>query len=256
MENRRGSGIFLGVVSVATLIVAIIGATFAYFSASTSSVENAVDATAYEFAVKVTNVELVNPVSDEEVESLGGIIPLNAGATVTGAPAGMNTNLLYALNHGNKDSEICVDDNGYQVCALYRVTLENSGTKDETLNLSVLTTKNEAGSGGEAFSDLTFQTLSGAAGTFATNGVAATLLGKDQSVLIKTSETANFTVTAVGPEEGEDSGVTVHYFVVYLNEESTNDDQSAQMGASYTGQLVYTTAAGGNRLTGTFTFSE
>ena len=29
MENKNGRGIFLGVVSVATLIVAIIGATFA-----------------------------------------------------------------------------------------------------------------------------------------------------------------------------------------------------------------------------------
>ena len=34
MENKNGNGIFLGVVSVATLVVAIIGATFAYFSAS------------------------------------------------------------------------------------------------------------------------------------------------------------------------------------------------------------------------------
>ena len=36
MENNNGKGIFLGVVSVATLIVAIIGATFAYFSATTT----------------------------------------------------------------------------------------------------------------------------------------------------------------------------------------------------------------------------
>lgn len=39
MENSKGRGIFLGVVSVATLIVAIIGATFAWFSASVGSGE-------------------------------------------------------------------------------------------------------------------------------------------------------------------------------------------------------------------------
>ena len=61
MENKKGSGIFLGVVSVATLVVAIIGATFAYFSASVSSNEGAIGATAYEFDVKVTNIKMIQP---------------------------------------------------------------------------------------------------------------------------------------------------------------------------------------------------
>ncbi len=37
MENKNGQGIFYGVIGVATLVVAIIGATFAYFSASVSA---------------------------------------------------------------------------------------------------------------------------------------------------------------------------------------------------------------------------
>ena len=48
-NNRKGNGIFLGIVSVATLVVAIIGATFAYFSATTESNEDAVNLQAYEF---------------------------------------------------------------------------------------------------------------------------------------------------------------------------------------------------------------
>ena len=36
-NNRKGPGIFYAVVGVATLVVAIIGATFAYFSASKSA---------------------------------------------------------------------------------------------------------------------------------------------------------------------------------------------------------------------------
>ena len=48
-----------------------------------------------------------------------------------------------------------------------------------------------------------------------------------------------------------------HYFVVYLNEprneeDTAEKDQSKQMGAKYTGSLIYTTSQGGNRLTGTF----
>ena len=36
-ENRKGTGVFYAVVGVATLVVAIIGATFAYFSASATN---------------------------------------------------------------------------------------------------------------------------------------------------------------------------------------------------------------------------
>lgn len=237
MENKKGSGIFLGVVSVATLVVAIIGATFAYFSASVSSNEGAIGATAYEFDVKVTNIKMIQP---ENVDSLGGIIPMNVNTQVSGK--GM---LLYALNDATKK---CVDTNNYQVCALYEATLSNGGSKDVTLNLAVKTDTNEAGSGGEVFSDLTFQALTENTGTYSLDGAAETLMKvAGQSVDIK-----NVSVTV--PAKTTDYK---HYFVVYLNEPRNNEDtdakdQSKQMGAKYTGSLVYTTSQGGNRLTGTF----
>ena len=237
MENRKGSGIFLGVVSVATLVVAIIGATFAYFSASVSSNEEAIGATAYEFDVKVTNIKMIQP---ENVDSLGGIIPMNVNTQVSGK--GM---LLYALNDATNK---CVDSNNYQVCALYEATLSNGGSKAVTLNLAVKTDTNEAGSGGEAFSDLTFQALTENTGTYSLDGAAQTLMKvAGQSVDIE-----NVSVTV--PAKTTDYK---HYFVVYLNEPRNNEDtdekdQSKQMGAKYTGSLVYTTSQGGNRLTGTF----
>lgn len=237
MENRKGSGIFLGVVSVATLVVAIIGATFAYFSASVSSNEGAIGATAYEFDVKVTNIKMIQP---ENVDSLGGIIPMNVNTQVSGK--GM---LLYALNDA---AQKCVDSNNYQVCALYEATLSNGGSKAVTLNLAVKTDTNEAGSGGEVFSDLTFQALTENTGTYSLDGAAETLMKvAGQSVDIKN---VSVTVPAKTPDYK-------HYFVVYLNEPRNNEDtdekdQSKQMGAKYTGSLIYTTSQGGNRLTGTF----
>ena len=237
MENRKGSGIFLGVVSVATLVVAIIGATFAYFSASASSEEGAIGATAYEFNVKVTNIKMIQP---GNVDNLGGIIPMNVNTQVSGK--GM---LLYALNDATNK---CVDSNNYQVCALYEATLSNGGSKAVTLNLAVKTDTNEAGSGGEVFSDLTFQALTENTGTYSLNGTAKTLkTAPGESVDI---ENVSINVPAKTPEYK-------HYFVVYLNEPRNNEDtdakdQSKQMGAKYTGSLVYTTSQGGNRLTGTF----
>lgn len=243
MENRKGSGIFLGVVSVATLVVAIIGATFAYFSASASSEEGAIGATAYEFNVKVTEIKMIQP---GNVDDLGGIIPMNVNTQVSGK--GM---LLYALNDA---AQKCVDSNNYQVCALYEATLSNGGSQDVTLKLAVKTDTNEAGSGGEVFSDLTFQALTKntenteTIGTYSLNGAAKTLMKvAGQSVDI---ENVSITIPA---------GVVdyKHYFVVYLNEprneeDTAEKDQSKQMGAKYTGSLIYTTSQGGNRLTGTF----
>lgn len=250
MENRKGSGIFLGVVSVATLIVAIIGATFAYFSSTAQSGEEAVGATAYEFDVTVTEVKMINP------SEMTGIIPLQAEKAITPTDGEQTTNLLYALNKGGKNGP-CTDSNGYQVCAIYKVTLNNGGGNDEKLNLEVKTTKNKSSEGKNStevteddtrthFTDLTFQALSGAAGTFTKNGALVTLAAAEGT----SKEVEGITITATA------GTTTEHYFVVYLAENNDSDDQSEQMGADFAGQLVYTTATGGNRLTGTFTFED
>lgn len=246
MENKKGSGVFLGVVSVATLIVAIIGATFAFFSTQTGSANDAINTTAYEFATSVKSVERIYPTDADKFNE--GIIPLNAAASV-----GDTTYLMRALSENKK----CVDEKGYVVCALYKVTLTNSSTLAAEMNLTVKTITNTAatGSGRTPFKDLTFQALSSTDGTaFALNGQAATLLETaDQSVTIKADESNDLTITAAAATDASTPTETVHYFVIYLNEADAEADQSSQMGAKFTGQLEYTTTTGGNRLTGTFT---
>ena len=226
MENKKGSGIFLGVVSVATLIVAIIGATFAFFSTQTGSENNAVSVGAYEFATSVKSVERIYPTTEDEAKFTQGIIPLNAAKKIAETET---TYLMRAIANDKK----CIDEKGYMVCVLYKVTLTNTSTTPAEMNLTVKTTKNDKGAGGAAFSDLTFQALSGDETAFTLDGTAAKLLDTDQAVVIKKD--------------------TVHYFVVYLNEETETTNQSSQMGAKYEGQLIYTTTTGGNTLTGTFT---
>lgn len=241
MENKKGSGIFLGVVSVATLIVAIIGATFAYFSTQTNSANNAVNVSAYEFATTVTSVERIYPTEDALKGLAGqGIIPLNPTAEVKNATGG-ETNLLYALN--NKS---CVDDRGYMVCALYKVTLTNNSVAAAELNLDLRTNAINK------FTDLTFQALTGEENNFTLNGKAATIGTADTSVTIKNDSDQKISLT-VPAKSGEVAGTLVHYFTVYLNEPTSATDQNAQMGGTFTGELVYTTTTGGNRLTGEFT---
>lgn len=241
MENKRGSGIFLGVVSVATLVVAIIGATFAFFSTQTGSENNAVNVGAYEFATSVKSVDRIYPTAAEEDEAkfTKGIIPLNAATSV-----GDTTYLMRALSADKK----CIDDKGYMVCVLYKVTLTNTSTIAAEMNLTVKTIKNVAGAGGSKFTDLTFQALNGNEEAFTLNSTAVTLLAEEG----QSNDVNGVTITA---DPAETTGVakeTVHYFVVYLNEASAESNQSTQMGAKYEGQLIYTTTTGGNTLTGTF----
>lgn len=240
MENKKGSGIFLGVVSVATLIVAIIGATFAFFSTQTGSENNAVSVGAYEFATSVKSVDRIYPTTADEAKFTQGIIPLNAATSV-----GDTTYLMRALSADKK----CIDDKGYMVCVLYKVTLTNTSTIAAEMNLTVKTIKNVAGAGGSKFTDLTFQALNGNEEAFTLNSTAVTLLAEEG----QSNDVNGVTITA---DPAETTGVakeTVHYFVVYLNEETETTNQSSQMGAKYEGQLIYTTTTGGNTLTGTFT---
>lgn len=241
MENRKGSGIFLGIVSVATLIVAIIGATFAYFSAQTESNQDAVNLTAYEYKLSLS----VSPVYPEGASAL---IPMNPATTIENVTSNNNTNLLYALNEAEKK---CIDDHGLQVCALYQVIITNEAVNEVTLSGQLKTISNTAstGEGRTAFENLKYQAL---AGSHEDNSLS--LVGDAVDIAAEVEGVIDIAdITVEGATTGEDGelvpGTGTSYVLVYLND---NGDQSNEMGASYTGQLIYTSGEGGNTLTGTF----
>lgn len=105
-KNQNGRGIFYGVIGVATLVVAIIGATFAYFTASQSN-NNIItgNMASVNFGLKVEPV--VNP------GLTTGIIPMS------------NTMVEKAVSNSGK---VCKDDNGNAVCQIYKITVSNSST--------------------------------------------------------------------------------------------------------------------------------
>ena len=115
-ENRKEDkrGIFLGIVGVLTLIVAIIGASFAYFSLNARSNENAVKVQAatvqivYEEGQNIAIENIIPSTQDVALETVR-----RAGETRTG------TGEKYVA---------CIDDNNYRVCGTYDFTLTNNGT--------------------------------------------------------------------------------------------------------------------------------
>ena len=259
MENKKGNGIFLGIVSVATLIVAIIGATFAYFSASTISNNGAISATAYEYNLTLS----VSPIYPEGASAL---IPMNASAIVKDSKGEeydanddgvTETNLLYALNYA-KDK--CIDDHGLQVCALYQVTIRNEAVNPITLKGKLYTNMNEAAKdkdgnvkeGRTPFQNLTYQAIEGnhTENNFETVGLAQKL---DHTVNGEGIQIADIEIPG-GTKSGDSitPGVGTSYVLIYLNEAGSG--QSSEMGATFEGRIEYSSGDDDtNGLTGSFT---
>lgn len=206
MENKNGSGIFLGVVGVATLVVAIVGATFAFFTAQAG--QGNVEAEAYVFDTDLT----INETSAAADKT--GLIPM-AGSL---------------LSTATTQEDVCVDKNGYDVCQVYTVVFTNNADQDVTLTPALTVTTN-------GFTNLKMvyaETLANASAD------GATTLGEpnpDESVTF-----ADITVPA--------NGTKTVYYVVYLEE--AEEANEAEQGQKFTGTMVFTDAAGGNKLTGTF----
>lgn len=110
MEKKKQhdiNNVFYGVIGVATLMIAIIGATFAYFTATASNnntIKGNMATIQFDLTVtKMTNVD----------EQKGGLIPMS------------NNMMEQALASG---AGICVDNNGNAVCQVYKITVVNTST--------------------------------------------------------------------------------------------------------------------------------
>lgn len=106
-QKNNGRGIFYGVIGVATLVVAIIGATFAYFTASASN-NNTITGN-----MATINLQLAVDKMTDVDETQGGMIPMSNGM--------VEESLKSAKG-------ICLDDNSNAVCQVYKITLTNNSS--------------------------------------------------------------------------------------------------------------------------------
>ena len=117
MENNNGKGIFYGVIGVATLIVAIIGATFAYFTASTTSNEY-LSGTAATAGLSVHVVRMTGA-STADTETKYVMVPqLDKGLS----------SAIVGRASGSTGGTPCIDANGSLVCSIYKITVQNTGS--------------------------------------------------------------------------------------------------------------------------------
>ena len=119
--ERKGQGTFYMIIAMLTLIVAIVGATFAYFSLEASD-ENTVKGNA-------AKVGLSLEVRKVSVDASGDLIPLDE-TLLEKAIAGDSAT----------ENQMCVDKNGNTVCQVYELKVTNEGTAATAVNGSLTLT--------------------------------------------------------------------------------------------------------------------
>ena len=214
-ENRKGPGVFYAVVGVATLVVAIIGATFAYFSASTDSKNDIQGSTldiSGEFALNVERVNRGTAGSDN-------LVP----ADIDGTTATINKALTAK----------CVA-NGYTGCHVYKITATSGQTLSEaSLNLTL----NQTGATDKTAWKYVVYTGTDTTATALVEGLSGNF---DLTTPADIHKGARITGTTDGGEP------VVYYLMIYVqeNQKEQNAPGANLATGSYTGAVTFQAANG------------
>lgn len=209
--------VFLGI-GIITLIIAIIGTTFAFFSVTIRN--DAFTGTTATMGLKLT-------ITPKSAGFDNPLIPQKTSAIA---------NAITGTDNGS-----CVDANGNTVCQVYEIMIENTGDAGNIITASLNLQA-------ETIADLKW-----GIGTTATTGFSSNkiyeitetdLIGPSVTGMQQLTLKANDNVA----KQGEDTAI--FYVVIYIEE--TNNEQSGNNRGTFTG-TVNIEAAGGNGVTATFT---
>ena len=220
-ENRKGPGVFYAVVGVATLVVAIIGATFAYFSATAANNEAITGNTAEAGGVELT----ITPVTNTGTNML----PLNLmdNTKATDPATGAADQFADAL--GATKGASCKDSNGNNVCQVYSITVKN---KSKTSTVQVRGTLNLAS---EA-TNMKWQLLE--TGTSTARADFATVVDKGVSGDVTFGGNTGATGKAAASQNLAAEASATYYVLVWL-EETGAAQETADASKSFTGTVTF-----------------
>ena len=220
-ENRKGPGVFYAVVGVATLVVAIIGATFAYFSATAANNEAITGNTAEAGGVELT----ITPVTNTGTNML----PLNLmdNTKATDPATGAADQFADAL--GATKGASCKDSNGNNVCQVYSITVKN---KSKTSTVQVRGTLNLAS---EA-TNMKWQLLE--TGTSTARADFATVVDKGVTGDVTVGGNTGATGKAAASQNLAAEASATYYVLVWL-EETGAAQETADASKSFTGTVTF-----------------
>lgn len=135
MKNNNKGAFIYAICGVCTLVVALVGSTYAYYNASIN--DNTVvtgEASMNSNGVTANNALSIN-VTKISTGASGSLIPMVVGSNTTN----LNT---AAKGYGNTGSTFdatksCIDKNGYTVCQIYSVTVTNNLKQAQNIKLGV-----------------------------------------------------------------------------------------------------------------------
>ena len=232
MERENGKGILFGVLGVMTLVIAVLGASLAYFTAVDRSAEDAV--VVESATVTITYVQ-------GQVLQASNLIP----ATQTVAET------AYAKTDGQ-----CVDSNGKQVCAVFGFSAKNGGAEDFEVIGDIITTTDLAGEQKTEFDNLSYvvyETTNGEKTKLSTEKTTLAKFGSSTTLFNNGTEHNSITV---------ESGATNTYeILVWLNEIATQEQledpnnltegsQNHEQGLRYTGMVQIEVYGTTDKITG------
>ena len=239
-ERENGKGILFGVLGVMTLVIAILGASLAYFTASDSSEKNAVSVESATVTITYVDGQIINATN---------LIP---------ATQDIATTAYQRTENQCKDS---VKD-GYNVCAVYSFGVHNGGASAREVVGEILTTtlkdNCEVTETDNCVPERQFENLSYMVYEVTESG--KTPVSTSLTKFARTGSTT--TLFNNGTEFNSisiDYGKTKNYEVlIWLNEKAegnvADDDgsgnQDFEQGLSYTGTVTITVKDQTDRITG------
>ncbi len=187
-EKNNKQGLFLVILGIATLVIAIAGATFAYFSATVVG-NSPVNATSYQFAVTLTVTQELPSTTPSKGDKL---IPLNES------------------DMGTAVTNSCVDTNGYAACKVYKLRFNNTSGQAITLSGNLTATTN-------GFSNFYYKVT-------AVDGATSSLTGSGTKIEGQTPVTDGLTNLSIGT--GEHDMYLILYIKNLTTNQSGDQNQS------------------------------
>ena len=230
MKEKKYNGSFIyAIIGVCTLVVAIVGSTYAYLTASISNNTVVTGEASMNSAGVAANNALSLNVTKLSTGANGSLIPISVGSNTTnlnnaakgwtGSAIGTSWNANYA----------CKDKNGYTVCQIYSVTVTSNLKQIQNIKLGITSL----------------------AGTESTNNTP-------NIDVVKMTNTT--TVAAITSIKGSDTGLTsatsiasqgtssTFYFMVFIRETGSGQDDNG----SFSGTITATNSDYGTTITAKF----
>lgn len=131
-NEQKGRGLFYGIIAVATFIIMAVGATYAYFTATTGSASSSVRTRSTTLNLKFISYNSAW-MSEDLIPSADYIV----------AHSFLNQNDTTLVDSAKNNNILCRDDSGSAICSVYVFQVYNSNSQDQQLSISLESTNNE-----------------------------------------------------------------------------------------------------------------